>query len=514
MLKTLSRSDLLALIFLVGFCSLVYEIYSVRVLFMFFVKSTQAASIAISSFLAGIAFSSLIFSRFSNHNQRNLKLIFWLQIASAIYGYFVLSHYEAIPDMIDALKASELSETLILVLKAGIVWLFLFVPAFFMGGAFPLVNGLYMRHLENSSKDTGTVYFWDTLGAIFGALLAGFLFIPQLGLEITLLIPVALNLCCALMVAQGRYIQRIILAMLFILVLGESLRHNRVNLGIDLRTQKEKLESRFGELLFQKESPFGTVTVNNAVYPQLYVNYRPMCMGGSKDGTESIMGRITGQSIGKGATVANIGLGCGMTALSLIEHPHIVKLDVIEINPIVLEAVELHLTEKNGNVTSRDDVKVILEEGYNYLRNIQKTYDAIAVDIEEPTIVHSSAIYTKEFFEVVNQKLNDDGVFALWSFSATPEFSRVIYNTLKSTFPHVVIKHFGSTNNFFAAKSFNAVLENEKSPDYTRKLLSLEITEVNTIEEPNAEKYYDLNTVFKLPANYRDAFERDSDKTL
>jgi hypothetical protein len=51
----------LGVIFLVGFTSLIYEIYSVRVLFMFFVENTQGATIAISSFLGGLAFSSLFF---------------------------------------------------------------------------------------------------------------------------------------------------------------------------------------------------------------------------------------------------------------------------------------------------------------------------------------------------------------------------------------------------------------------------------------------------------------------
>ena len=59
----MSRLSCLFLIFWIGCLALIYEIYSMRALFMFYVENTKAASIAISAFLGGLAFSSILFGK-------------------------------------------------------------------------------------------------------------------------------------------------------------------------------------------------------------------------------------------------------------------------------------------------------------------------------------------------------------------------------------------------------------------------------------------------------------------
>ena len=68
-----------------------------RALFMFYVENTKAASIAISAFLGGLAFSSILFGKLGNarNDKGKITLIFWMQLASVFYGYFVLKNYSA-----------------------------------------------------------------------------------------------------------------------------------------------------------------------------------------------------------------------------------------------------------------------------------------------------------------------------------------------------------------------------------------------------------------------------------
>jgi hypothetical protein len=90
---SIHRYTYLGIIFCIGFVALIYQLYSVKVLFMFFLENTYAVATAISAFLAGLACSSLVFSRFAHHNTRNLQLISGMMLAGGLYGYFVLSHY-------------------------------------------------------------------------------------------------------------------------------------------------------------------------------------------------------------------------------------------------------------------------------------------------------------------------------------------------------------------------------------------------------------------------------------
>src|SRR5438876_5674482 len=98
-----SRLSYLHLIFWIGFTALVYEIYSVHVLFLFMVETTRAAALAISSFLGGLACSSLVFTRIgknTDHRTRERVLI-GMQLVVAAYAWTILTHYDWIPTMYD-----------------------------------------------------------------------------------------------------------------------------------------------------------------------------------------------------------------------------------------------------------------------------------------------------------------------------------------------------------------------------------------------------------------------------
>lgn len=487
------RVNLLLAIFLIGFSSLVYQIYSVRVLFMFFVQSTQAASIAISAFLGGIAFSSIIFSHITNHNSRNLKIIYWLQLISACYGYLILSQYDLIPEFIDGFNALDIGDTYREILRSSIIWLFLFIPAFFLGGAFPLVNGLYLKNVDDSSKDTGVVYFWDSFGAIIGALVTGYVLIPHLGLEYTIIIPVICNLIICLIVSTKRVCEFSILVILFLVILLESLTYWGVENNL-FSSQRNRLEERFGKVVFNKESDFGKVVVTErGSLKELYIDYQFMCQT-NNDNIAELALKVMPQN----SDVMSVGFGCGFTSAMLGYHPKVNKMDVVEINPVVIEAAEKFFRKESRDILKRDNVNLYIKDGYEFTRNITKHYDAIIVDIEAPTAIYSSAFFTVDFFESVRGKLKQQGVFGLWSFESSKVFTRVIYNSLKQVFRHVIIKNNGKYNHFFATNAEVDILQNYGSRKYMQAIMQEENYEINTIASPNAEKYYNIGTTFMV----------------
>lgn len=499
--KQKSKFELLAIIFLVGFSSLIYEIYSIKVLFTFFVETTQAASVAISSFLAGIAASAIIFSKIADKKKNNLRIIFYLQIVSAFYGYFVISNYSIIPSLVDNIEIS--SQALVSFYKATSIWLFLFIPAFFLGGAFPLINGLYLDDLDHTTKQTGSVYFWDSFGAILGALATGFIFLPYLGLNYTVAIAILVNLVCCLFSAANKFYEKIAFSLIAIMALIFAAE----NMGL-LDKKINPLENRFGEILFQEESSFGRITIGDLGSRKgLFINYRHMCLARESEDGDNI-GKIAAQNLKPNSKVLNIGLGCGFTAANLAASPNVAELDIIEINPIIIKASRLHFAKETNGVFEKENVNIIQAEGYEYLRNSDKKYDAIIVDIEEPTIIHSSALYTKEFFDVANSRLNEDGLFGIWSFRANTRFTKVLYNTISTTYDNVYILTMMGENLFFGSQKKRDKLDNGQLKSYIATVMKEDVSDIETIESNNLQKYYDLNQVFSLPGNYRDDYEK------
>lgn len=151
----------LSIIFLIGLSSLIYQIYCVRILFIFYTESISAVSISIAAFLAGLSLSSIVFSRIPRTENQSISVLFYMQFFSALYGILFLTNYDLIPLFIDNIDSLDITKIYKDIFNFLTIWTFLFIPAFFIGGAFPIVYGLYLRSTNHASQDTGLVYFID-----------------------------------------------------------------------------------------------------------------------------------------------------------------------------------------------------------------------------------------------------------------------------------------------------------------------------------------------------------------
>lgn len=505
---------LLVLIFFIGFTSLVYEIYSVKVLFMFIAESTAAASISISAFLAGLAFSSLFFSRNFWKKMDPFQVLVIMQFLVAIYALLILRNLEIIPWIIDS-AAQAFPKSIATFFKFTLFWIFLFIPAFFIGGSFPLVNDLYIRN-DLAEKSTVTIYFWDTIGSLIGALLTGFLFIPYWGLVVTISIPISINLLLCVFLSQKNSFKIIfslylILLPIYIFSKKETIDINESQNTYSFEKVKNDLDKKLGKIVFQKNSPYGVITVGDGALDikgnrGLFVNYRDMCHS-LVNQSEKMMGRVTADHLRKKSHVLNIGLGCGFTANGIASNENVYKLDIAEINPVVAEAAKYYFTKENNDVLKSPKVALFIKDGSEFIRQAKNKYDAVIIDIEEVSIVYSSLLYTQDYFKIIKSKLNSNGVLALWSFYVSPDFSKVIYNTLRSVFPYVTMKVWEGNITFYGTlrplllKDENKIKDKEEIK-LINYVLSSPIKEINTIENRTLEKYFNINKQFGLPGSY------------
>lgn len=548
----------LNLIFWIGFSSLVYEIYSTRVLFLFLTQTSWAITIAISAFLGGLAFSSLIFSKFSHKlNRNNLIIIFWMQLVVATYGFFLLRNYGFIPQIIDSVILNSATPWLVISIKLVLMWLYLFIPAFFIGGSFPLVTGLYLGDKENNTRDTGLIYFWDTMGGIIGSIVTGFILLPYLGLNLTMIIASSLNVLIALVIAPTRrYHFGITLALIIIITIGffttgqpsapeinvtPVQQENNTVISDDItlalanvkpnqtstdpspikNTKSNKypdLDKRFGDILFQEQSPYGLITIGKngqggMGVKGLYINYRDMCFSnnpsepGVKESSESIIADLTVAKLPQNSKVLNIGLGCGFTAHAIESAPNINQLDIAEINPIVVKGTSQFFAKENGDVLHSPKTTLYIEDGAEFIRTKKQLYNSIIIDIEEPTIVDSSVLFTKEYFAIARSRLNAEGILSLWAAYGTPDFGKAIYNTLKSEFKYVSIRILG-TGGFFTYYASNSKYDfPAKSADEQKRIdavLNNPLSDINTIDNQILGKYFNIHSFFGLPKDYKD----------
>lgn len=515
-MKIIMKPHYLLIAFLVGFISLVYEIYSLKIIFFYFTESTHAISITLAAFLGGLAFSSLLFSHVAQKKSTKQKknLLISLQIFSAIYALLILRNNTIIPYLLDIGKELFIgSPILFLIFKFTLIFIYLFIPAFLLGGAFPILNGLYQKTFENRYVDTGKVYFWDTIGAISGSLAAGFVIIPFFGLQNSLIVPMLLSIVVTIMLLTKRSLKTIISVALVLTLVIVFFQKNKSNNTIDTyntqlpQTELIPYDSRFGDIVFQENSNYGVVTIgdrggNNRV---LHINYRDMCHTNYHK-TESELARIAlDNTLGNNLTTMNIGLGCGFTAEALAASDRVESVSIIEINKQVIEANLEFFGSYNNNIIINPKVDVFHENGTEVIRsNYSKKYDTIVIDIEEPSVIQSSPIYTVEYTQHVKRQLEEDGVYALWAIrggNGNERYNQILYNTLKEVFDYVYIKYGSSVQLYAANRPLDIESDHQQWEDPS--------DEVNTLDNRVLEKSYNIYQVFDLPESYNDKFITD-----
>lgn len=519
-----TRRRYLAIAFFVGFTSLVYEVYSAKVLFLYFVESTHAVAVTLSAFLAGLGTSALFCSRFAKEERgRAHAVLVVLLVSATIYSLLILRHHEVIPWIVERAHRAFGTGFASDVCRILFSWVYLFVPGLFIGGAFPILTGLYVTDLDAKTRDAGVVYFWDTVGAIVGALAAGFVLLPWLGLRRTVLVPGAINLFVVSALLERRAARAVAAAAAvgcLVLALldggGRSALDDSDKVVVALEA---RMGAPLGSVIAREESPFGPITVRTGTLGKpgnraLFIGLRGMCYSLS-GASETYLATTTLIGLKPGARVLNIGLGCGLTAGTLAASPKVAVLEIAEINPVVARMARSQFGEANGHVLDLAKTHLFIEDGAELLRETDRIYDAVVIDVEEPAIVHSSLLYTREYFEIIRHKLAQGGILALWMVGQNPYDNRILWNTLRSVFPHVALRVSEQVPNssffasmvelpFPAARGIAArMIEN---------MQAVGVDAVNTIDNRALERHFDVRRAFALPRDYDEPVFSDAER--
>lgn len=124
------------------------------------------------------------------------------------------------------------------------------------------------------------------------------------------------------------------------------------------------------------------------------------------------------------------GITAGATALFFEQT------DVVEINGAFLAMAPRH-AEFNFHLTQNPKATVTQGDARAFLVGKSQYYDLVLNSITRPTYFAAGKVYTREFYQLVQQALRSDGVYATWlSTEMSGEEIMVILRTLKAVFPH------------------------------------------------------------------------------
>jgi len=190
-----NREKLILLSFgLSGIAALVYQIAWNRILSLLLGSSVYAFSLILTAFILGLALGTASFSRLLSRFGDLMRVYGFTQITIGISSLLIIPLFGTIPFVNRWIYENwGLQFELIQMTNFLIIFALLFIPTFFMGAQFPLVIKLTARKLETLGRHVGRIYACNTIGAIVGSFVAGFILIPELGLQTTIISGVFLN---------------------------------------------------------------------------------------------------------------------------------------------------------------------------------------------------------------------------------------------------------------------------------------------------------------------------------
>ncbi|RKX27210.1 MAG: hypothetical protein DRP45_01595 [Candidatus Zixiibacteriota bacterium] len=186
-------------IFLAGFAFLLYEVSWNRLLSLVLGTTVTASTIVLSSFMAGFGTGAYFWGKIANDKKRIGNLLAFLLAGTGVLSalnYFLIR--DAIPYLYSSLSSSGFSLGLIEVLVFLIATVLLFIPAFLMGGVFPIISKIAIRSDDSIAPSLGRLYALETLGSAVGGLATGFVLLGMLGQMYTVGVAVAINLILAI----------------------------------------------------------------------------------------------------------------------------------------------------------------------------------------------------------------------------------------------------------------------------------------------------------------------------
>jgi spermidine synthase len=453
---------LLAAIALSGAAAMVYENAWTHALTLVIGGSVYSFTTMLVTFLIGLAAGGYLYARLFGARAVGASAFGLIELGVGLAALATIPLFEKLPLVFIRLHESfGDSFSMLLAMRVLLAFAVMFLPTLLLGMTFPLVVCLFTQNVYRVASGVGTTYTANTFGAIIGAFVGGFIFLPLVGMQTSIVIGALLNLAIglALLVADPRpgRARRLVLggavaaalavaAFRFpfwdqaVLTSGVTVYANRFS---SIPTDSLRVEEmRRDRILYYREGLTATVSVHETPH----TNYRYFKTNGKVDGsygdalTMLMTGYVPMLLYPEARQVAVIGLGTGMTVKAVGTFPSVKGIEVLEIEPAIVAAARF-FGEKNGNILDDPRVRVVPTDGRNYLMAAPRLYDLIISEPSNPWIAGIASLFTRDFYATARGKLAPGGVFTQWihDYSMSPDDLRMVFRTLAESFPHVSV---------------------------------------------------------------------------
>ncbi len=165
-----------------GAIGLTYEVVWQRKMSLIFGTTLPATTAVLAAFMGGLALGSFIFGRIADRHASPLRLYGILEIGTGVYCLLTPSLFDLIHRIHIALFRLMGDSIPLQILRFALALVTICVPCLFMGGTLPVLTRAITLSRDTLRDRLALLYFFNTLGAVIGTLITGFILIRSLGM--------------------------------------------------------------------------------------------------------------------------------------------------------------------------------------------------------------------------------------------------------------------------------------------------------------------------------------------
>lgn len=422
-----------------GMASFIYEIGWIRMLNLVLGTSTHAFELMLSAFILGLALGGLWIRKRIDKLSNPIAYLGYIQLIMGFLALTTLLTYgntfSLMEWMLETLSRDDQGYFLFNLSSNGIALLIMFPVTFCAGMTLPLITTILLG--VHGEKSIGTVYAWNTIGAIAGIFLAVHFGMPVLGLKGLISLGAGIDIVLGLLLLfvfcsqKNKFTLKIIVGSLGVIALIYSIffvHLDPIKMASGVFRGMGMLSPEKTEIIFHKDGK--TATISTVLYKGRDANKDVLSIKtngkadasiwktphsiGTEDESTMIQLAVLPMALHPTAKdVAIIGFGSGISTRSILRNTRIQNLHTIEIEEQMINGAKM-LGPQIASVFSDPRSKIIIDDAKTYFYSGKKKYDIILSEPSNPWVSGVAELFSVEFYHMINHHLNKGGVFSQW----------------------------------------------------------------------------------------------------
>lgn len=329
----------------------------------------------------------------------------------------------------------------------------MFPVSLLSGIILPALLTCVQAKIPNRINSAGLTILFNTSGAALGPLLAGFVLLPSLGFQTSLMIAAASYAVLAILTTDSTMwsLRQLSGTVLLLLAIGfvaivalfpyqrdeMHFAKARRPYETDGSRLQRKIEGDADTLQLLRRDLYG-----EPYYYRLVTN--AYSMSGTLPRSQRYMRLFAYLPMAlrpQSERALLLCYGVGVTADALTRDPRLKHLDIVDTSKEVFQLADSYTGPGYSNPLRDPRAKAIVQDGRFFLQACPEQYDIITGEPPPLKVLGTVNLYTQEFFSLMHARLKDGGIATFWLpiYQVTPEETKAILRAFHNAFPNASV---------------------------------------------------------------------------